>query len=179
MYCHKMREMNLIFHFSHGIDFYVSINLMTLSNRHALHFLSFQRLLNLPLLPFQVILFLIQTIALFAEFFHAFQLRPHSLSAIRLYLLIFPSQIADCIVVFLYLFRQAYPVYQILHFLVRFVKICFCHNFVLGVSLTVLPVLMPLTVPLSTTPIPCLNGAPNIPNQTLFSAIVLWCRSAP
>lgn len=31
MYCHKMREMNLIFHFSHGIDFYVSINLMTLA----------------------------------------------------------------------------------------------------------------------------------------------------
>ena len=38
------------------------------------------------ILPFQIVLFLIQTIALFAEFFHALQLRPHSLPAIRLYL---------------------------------------------------------------------------------------------
>ena len=39
MYCHKMREMNLIFHFSHGIDFYVSINLMTLGGCYALYFI--------------------------------------------------------------------------------------------------------------------------------------------
>lgn len=99
---------------------------------------------------------------------------PHSLPAIRLYLLIFPGQIADCIIVFLYLFRQTYPVYQILHFLIRFVKVCFCHNFspqphydfllhirpllsipfpidsfqrhVSGLYLPFLPVLMPLTV---------------------------------
>ena len=100
---------------------------------------------------------------------------PHSLPAIRLYLLIFPGQIADCIIVFLYLFRQTYPVYQILHFLIRFVKVCFCHDFstqphhdfllhishilsispfsigsfqrhVLGVYLPFLPVPMPLTV---------------------------------
>ena len=38
---------------------------------------------------------------------------------------------------------------------------------------------LPLTVPLSTVPVPCLNDAPNAPNQTLFPAIVLWYRSAP
>ena len=176
-------------------------------NRHTPHFLSLQRLLNLLFLPFQVILLLVQIIALFTKFFHAFQLRPHSLLAIRLYLLIFPGQIANYIIVFLYLLRQAYPVYQILHFLVRFVKVCFCydfstqpyHNFlfhirhilsipfpigsfqrhVSGVSLPFLPALTPLTVPLSTAPVPCLNDAPNAPNQTLFPAIGLWCRSAP
>jgi hypothetical protein len=37
LYCHKMREMNLIFHFSHGIDFYVSINLMTLGTEVCLY----------------------------------------------------------------------------------------------------------------------------------------------
>ena len=88
------------------------------------HFLSFQQFFYFVFLPFQVILLLIQTIPLFAEFFHALKLRPYFLPAIRLYLFIFPGQIADCIVVFLYLFRQAYPVYQILHFLVRFVKVC-------------------------------------------------------
>ncbi len=176
-------------------------------SRHATHFLSFQRFFNLPLLPFQVILLLVQIIALFAKFFHAFQLRPHSLPAIRLYLLIFPGQIADYIIVFLYLLRQAYPVYQILHFLVCFVKVCICYDFstqphhnllfhirhilsipfpiglfqrhVSGVYLPFLPALTPLTVPLSTVPVPCLNDAPNVPNQTLFPAIGLWCRSAP
>ena len=44
------------------------------------------------------------------------------------YPLIFPGQIADCIIVFLYLLRNTYPVYQILHFLVRFVKVCICHG---------------------------------------------------
>ena len=76
------------------------------SNRHAPHFLPFQQLLNLLFLPFQVILLLRQIIALFAEFFHALQLRPHSLSAIRLYLLIFPGQITDCTIVRLDLLRQ-------------------------------------------------------------------------
>ncbi len=42
---------------------------------------------------------------------------------------IFPGQIANCIIVFFYLFRKAYPVYQILHFLIRCVKVCFCHDF--------------------------------------------------
>ncbi len=60
---------------------------------------------------------------------HAFQLRPHSFPAIRLYLFIFPGQITDCIIVLLYLFRQTYPVYQILHFLIRFVKVCICYDF--------------------------------------------------
>ena len=83
---------------------------------------------ELLFLPFQVILLLIQIISLFAQFFHAFQLFPHSLSAIWLYLLIFPGQIADCIIVLLYLLRQAYPIYQILHFFVRFVKFCFCYD---------------------------------------------------
>ena len=133
--------------------------------------------------------------------------RPHSFPTIRLYLFVFPGQIADCIIVFLYLLRQAYPVYQILHLLVRFVKVCICydfstqpyHNFlfhighiyqspfpigsfqrhVLGVYLPFLPVLMPLTVLLSTVPVPCLNDAPNVLNQSLFPAIGLWCRSAP
>ena len=127
--------------------------------------------------------------------------------AIRLYLLIFPGQITDCIVVFLYLLRQTYPVYQILHFLVRFVKVCICYNFstqpyhnflfhirhilpipfpigsfhsyASGVSLPFLPVLMPLTVPLSTAPVLCRNDAPNAQNQLLFPAIGLWCRSVP
>mgnify|MGYP006990219105 CR=1 FL=1 len=39
-------------------------------------------------LPFQIVLFFIKTITLFAEFFHALQLRPHSFPAIRLYLFI-------------------------------------------------------------------------------------------
>ncbi len=58
-------------------------------------------------------------IALFAKFFHTLQLRPHSLPAIRLYLLIFPGQTADCIIVFLYLLQQTYPVYKILPTIVR------------------------------------------------------------
>ena len=92
-------------------------------------FLSLQRSLYLLFLSFQIVLLLIQIIALFTKFFHAFQLRPHSFPAIRLYLFIFPGQITDCIIVLLYLFRQTYPVYQILHFLIRFVKVCICHNF--------------------------------------------------
>ena len=62
------------------------------SHCHAPHFLSFQRLLNLPFLSFQIILLLIQIISLFAELFHAFQLCLHSLLAIWLYL--FPR--SDC-----------------------------------------------------------------------------------
>ncbi len=58
-------------------------------------------------------------IALFAKFFHTLQLRPRSLPAIRLYLLIFPGQTADCIIFFLYLLRQTYPVYKILPTIVR------------------------------------------------------------
>ncbi len=58
-------------------------------------------------------------IALFAKFFHTLQLRPRSLPAIRLYLLIFPGQTADCIIVFLYLLQQTYPVYKILPTIVR------------------------------------------------------------
>ena len=176
-------------------------------SRHATHFLSFQRFFNLPFLPFQIVLLFIQIIAFFAEFFHTLQLRPHSLPAIRIYLFIFPCQIADCIIVFLYLLRKTYPVYQILHFLVRFVKVCFCydfstqpyHNFlfhighilsipfpigsfqkhVSGISFPFLPVLMPLTVPLLTAPVPYRNNTPIAPNQLLFPAIGLWCRSAP
>ena len=75
------------------------------------HLLSLQRLLNLLFLPFQIILFFIQIITLFAEFFHVLQLRPHSLPAIWLNLFIFPGQITDCIIVFLYLLLQTYPVY--------------------------------------------------------------------
>ena len=180
---------------------------MTFYYRQSPALLSLQCPLYLLFLPFQVVLLLIQIIALHAELFHSLQLRPHSLPAIRLYLFIFPSQIADCIVVFLYLLRKAYPVYQILHFFVRFVKVCICYNFgtqpyhnfflhirhilsipfpigsfqrhVSGVYLPFLPALMPLTVPLLTVPVPCLNDAPNAPNQTLFPAIGLWYRSAP
>ena len=57
------------------------------------------------------------------------QMRPRSLPAIRLNLFILPCQIANCIVIFLYLLRQSYPVYQILLLLIRFIKIRFCHNF--------------------------------------------------
>ena len=91
-------------------------------------FLTILILFLLCISPFQVILLLIQTIAFLAGFFHALQLRPYSLPAIRLHLFIFPGQIADCIFVFLYLLRKTYPVYQILHFLVRFVKVCICHD---------------------------------------------------
>ena len=61
------------------------------SNRYAPQFLSFQRLFNLLFLPFQVVLFLIKIIALFAKFFHTLQLRPHSLPTIRLYLFKIPT----------------------------------------------------------------------------------------
>ena len=159
-------------------------------------------------MPFQVILFLIQIISLFAQFFHSLQMRLHSLPAIRPYLLIFPSQFADCIIVIFYLFQQAYLVYQILYFLIRFIKVCICHNFstqphhdfllhirhnpinphfpigsfqryISGVYLPVLPVLKPLAVPLSTALVPFRNDAPTAPNQTLSPAIGLWYCSAP
>ena len=54
---------------------------------------------------------------------------PHSLPTIRLYLFIFPGQIADCIIIFLYLLRQASPAYQIFHLLILFVKVGFYNNF--------------------------------------------------
>ncbi len=98
-------------------------------NRHTPHFLSFKRFFYFVFLSLQIVLFFIKAVTLFAKFFHTLQLRPHSFPAVRLNLLVFPGQIADCIIVFLYLLRQAYPVYQILHFLIRFVKVCFCHNF--------------------------------------------------
>ena len=62
-----------------------------------------------------------------AELFHALQLRPHSLSAIRFYLLIFPGQIADCIIVFLYLLRQAYPVRTKNRRIIRAIKNVGCY----------------------------------------------------
>ena len=93
------------------------------------HFLLFQQLLNFPFLSLQIVLLLIQTITLFVKFFHTLQRYLHFLPAIRIYLFIFSGQITDCIIIFLYLFRQAYPFYQILHFLIRFVKFCICHDF--------------------------------------------------
>lgn len=107
-------------------------------------FLPFQRPLDFLFLSFQIILLLIQNLSLFTKFFHTLQLRPHSLPAIRLYLLIFPGQIADCIIIFLS-----------------------------DVYLPFLFVLMPLTVPLSTAPVPCQNNALNAPNQPLSPVIDL------
>lgn len=57
------------------------------SNRHTPHFLSSQRFFYFVFLPFQIILLFIQTIALFAEFFHALQLRRQS-GSIFLYSLV-------------------------------------------------------------------------------------------
>ena len=70
-----------------------------------------------------------QAIPFITEFFHVLQLRPYSLPAVRLNLLIFPVILRICIIVFLISARQTYPVYQILHFFVRFVKVCFCYDF--------------------------------------------------
>ena len=176
------------------------------SNRRTLYFLSLQRFFYFVFLPFQIILLLIQTIPLFAELLHTLQLRPHSLSAIRLCLFILPGQIADFIIVLFNLFRYTYPVNQvptsisvsynsvsvrivahsrtITFFSISVISIQSSLSYrliqrhVSGVYLPFLPVPMPF-VPLSTVSVPCLNDAPNAPNQTLFPAISLWCRSAP
>ena len=104
------------------------------------HLLSLQRLLNLLFLTFQIILFFIQIITLFAGFFHVLQLRPHSLPAIWLNLFIFSAayklsrnnlivayfvNLPNAFVTYMLKYEQfpvmetsstkTYPVYQILH----------------------------------------------------------------